>query len=48
MKATKVYHYRPFVFGSSVKSPCGAEGEEKARFPQGHEWLFELQKVRVE
>jgi hypothetical protein len=22
---------------SNKKSPCGAEGEEKARFPQGHD-----------
>ena len=28
MNATKVYHYRPFVFGSSVKSSRLLEGRE--------------------
>ena len=26
---------------NKYKSPCGAEGEEKARYPQGREWLNE-------
>jgi len=25
---------------NKYKSPCGAEGEEKARYPQGHDLLF--------